>query len=136
MTEAPAALIGGIAQLVPNRLPAPNTAALLPSQAQCVLNERVLGGSNLVFCTPTSAGKSLVAELLISRAFQRRKKALLVLPFVSMVEESTTRLAATFRQLMSSAAGKKRGPPHKISVQARCRPFRTLHAPLARLQQR
>lgn len=92
---------------------------LYPWQFACLLNERVLAGDNLVFSTPTSAGKSLVADLLICRAFMRRKKALLVLPFVSMVEENTQRLSRAFRGMMSTCrtGHKRKRTTRKICVQ-------------------
>ena len=61
-----------------------------------------------------------MADLLICRAFNRRKKALLVLPFVSMVEEATLRLSALFRSVPSAcSAGRKGrgGAPRKVSVE-------------------
>lgn len=43
---------------------------------------------NLVYCAPTSGGKSLVAEVLMLRAVAATGgTALLVLPFVSLCEE-------------------------------------------------
>jgi DNA polymerase theta len=48
----------------------------------------VLRLGNLVYCAPTSGGKSLVAEVLMLRAVAATGgTALLVLPFVSLCEE-------------------------------------------------
>lgn len=59
-------------------------------QYQCLHNYGLLEGRNFVFSMPTSSGKSLVAEFALLRCVHvRKKKALLVLPFVSMVQEKT-----------------------------------------------
>ncbi len=45
-------------------------------------------GGNLVYCAPTSGGKSLVAEVCMLRAAaSTRKPTLLVLPFRALCEE-------------------------------------------------
>ncbi|KAM4683983.1 DNA polymerase theta [Amazona ochrocephala] len=61
---------------------------------------RVLEGKNLVYSAPTSAGKTLVAELLIlKRVLETRKKALLILPFVSVAKEKKSYLQALFQDV-------------------------------------
>ncbi|XP_010084212.1 PREDICTED: DNA polymerase theta, partial [Pterocles gutturalis] len=69
-------------------------------QAECLMLGQVLEGKNLVYSAPTSAGKTLVAELLIlKRVLETRKKALLILPFVSVAKEKKCYLQALFQEV-------------------------------------
>ncbi|XP_009868767.1 PREDICTED: DNA polymerase theta-like, partial [Apaloderma vittatum] len=69
-------------------------------QAECLMLGQVLEGKNLVYSAPTSAGKTLVAELLIlKRVLETRKKALLILPFVSVAKEKKNYLQALFQEV-------------------------------------
>lgn len=60
-------------------------------QGACLQLPGVLAGErNLVFTAPTSAGKSLVADVLVlRRVLGERRKALVVVPYVSIVQERT-----------------------------------------------
>jgi hypothetical protein len=54
-------------------------------QAECLAQPGVSDGSNLVFTAPTSAGKSLVADVLVLRSLIRTSKlAIICLPFVAL----------------------------------------------------
>uniref|UniRef100_A0A3P9AD23 DNA polymerase theta n=1 Tax=Esox lucius TaxID=8010 RepID=A0A3P9AD23_ESOLU len=74
-------------------------SSMFPWQAQCLSMGQVLQGRNLVYSAPTSAGKTLVAELLmLKRVLETRKKALFILPFVSLAKEKMTYLQSVFSE--------------------------------------
>lgn len=58
-------------------------------QVKCLGNSKLLVDfSNLVYSAPTSAGKTLIAEILmIKTILERQKKVIIILPFVSIVRE-------------------------------------------------
>lgn len=57
-------------------------------QVQCLMTTGVLSNQNLVYCAPTGGGKTLIAEFAILKAvLVTRKRAIFVLPFVSLVLE-------------------------------------------------
>ena len=58
-------------------------------QSSCLLGRGLLQGErNLVYTAPTGGGKSLVADILmLKRVIQESRKAILVLPYVALVQE-------------------------------------------------
>jgi DNA polymerase theta len=60
----------------------------------------VLAGRNLVYCAPTSGGKSQVAEVLMLRRLHRTQRPfLLVLPYVALCSEKTAHLEKLLKPL-------------------------------------
>uniref|UniRef100_A0A8C4Q9F1 DNA-directed DNA polymerase n=1 Tax=Eptatretus burgeri TaxID=7764 RepID=A0A8C4Q9F1_EPTBU len=66
---------------------------LFPWQAECLTQSGALLGKNLVYSAPTSAGKTLVAEILVLKhLLEKHQKALITLPYVALAREKTNRL--------------------------------------------
>lgn len=78
-TCRPALLLDTTTDTTPLPWPAVAAAAAVATQAECLNQPNVLDGANLVYCAPTSGGKSLVAEvLMLRRLLVTGKAALLV----------------------------------------------------------
>lgn len=72
--------------------------------------------NNVIYCVPTSGGKTLVAELMILKEILNNKRdALMVLPYISIVQEkmrSMLPFAEKFEFALEEYAGTKgRVPP-------------------------
>ncbi|XP_044743905.1 DNA polymerase theta-like [Chrysoperla carnea] len=72
---------------------------MFPWQVECLSNIKILNEhANLVYSAPTSAGKTLVAEILaIKTVLERQRKVLIILPFVSVVREKMFYFQDIFR---------------------------------------
>ena len=94
-------------------------------------------GSNLVYCAPTSGGKSLVAEVLLIKALMRagqrgrQGRALFILPFHSLVNEKARDLEQTLAPMYRKRA-QRDGPGDASPVPVRAFAGETEGAPLAR----
>lgn len=68
-------------------------------QAECLQIQEVLEGKNLIYSAPTSAGKTLVAELLmLKNVFDTKRKAVMIFPFVSLAKEKLKSLQVRYFQ--------------------------------------
>lgn len=79
----------GLPPEVLEKYEARGVTTMFPWQVKCLNNPKVLKEHrNLLYSAPTSAGKTLVAEILsIKTILERHKKVIFVLPFVSVVRE-------------------------------------------------
>ena len=86
-------------------------------QKECLKMKSVIQGGNLVFSLPTSAGKSLVAEVHLLNHLLKGNSVILVLPFVSIVQEKVAAMSQLAREtgqkfvVEEYAAGNGRIPP-------------------------
>ena len=81
--------------------------SIYPWQAECLLRSRALEGKrNLVYSAPTGGGKSLVADILMLKKVIESpgKKAMLVLPYVALVQEKVRWLRKVVEGLTKSVA--------------------------------
>lgn len=79
----------GLPESVLQKYDSKNLKFMFPWQVECLKNTEALTDSkNLVYSAPTSAGKTLIAEILaIKTVFECQKKVIFILPFVSIVRE-------------------------------------------------
>ncbi|KAI0508367.1 P-loop containing nucleoside triphosphate hydrolase protein [Xylaria bambusicola] len=92
----------GLPEPLINNLNSLGIHSLHPWQKQCLLGPGLLDGTNnLVYSAPTGGGKSLVADvLMLKRVLEdRNAKALLVLPYVALVQEKVRWLRNVVRDL-------------------------------------
>ncbi|CAP33500.2 Protein CBG15258 [Caenorhabditis briggsae] len=87
-------------------------------QQECLSDKRLLNGENCILSLPTGAGKTLIAEILMLReAIVHKRNAILVLPYVAIVQEKISSLApfedAFGINIEEYASNKGRFPPIK-----------------------
>lgn len=82
-----------------------NVVEMFEWQCECLKKPEVLfQGNNLVYSAPTSAGKTFVSEvLMIKNILERKKKALFILPFVSIVREKMFHLQVSFLRFSTTS---------------------------------
>lgn len=76
-------------------------------QASCLLSPGLLTGQrHLVYTAPTGGGKSLVADvLMLKRVVETGRKAILVLPYVALVQEKLKWLRGVVRDVSTGRDG-------------------------------
>ena len=79
----------GLPPLILRKYELRGLTTMFPWQVECLSSPNLLEKNrNLVYSAPTSAGKTLVAEIIVIKTVtERRKKVIFILPFVSVVRE-------------------------------------------------
>lgn len=84
-------------------------------QKECL--EGALPSKNFVFSAPTSGGKSIIAELLMLRAaLHSKKKAVLVLPYLSIVSEKIVQFSELLKSTGLSVASSNEAKVHFADI--------------------
>lgn len=90
---------------------------IYPWQKNCLLGPGLLQGEkNLVYSAPTGGGKSLVADILMLKRVLEDPdaKALLVLPYVALVQEKVRWLRNVVQGISREALGQKQESDQKL----------------------
>ena len=80
----------GLPEALVKNLASLGISSIYPWQSSCLLGRGILTGEkNLVYTAPTGGGKSLVADVLMLKRIieDSTKKAILVLPYVALIQE-------------------------------------------------
>lgn len=87
--------------------------SIYPWQQDCLLRSGAMSGANLVYTAPTGGGKSLVADIVMLKKILEHpgKKALVVLPYVALVQEKTRWLRQVVQGLLKSSVNDVSKPP-------------------------
>lgn len=81
-------------------------------QVECLFSTGIWDGGHLIYCAPTSGGKTLVAELLLLKtAILLKKTVIFVLPYVSLVTEKESYL-----KKLLARYNRSRSPLDRIKV--------------------
>ena len=88
--------------------------SMYPWQSSCLLGRGLLEGErNLVYTAPTGGGKSFVADVLMLKRIieDPSKKAILVLPYVALVQEKLKFLRKVVNQVQKTKGINTEGTP-------------------------
>ncbi|MBT5021807.1 DEAD/DEAH box helicase [Candidatus Woesearchaeota archaeon] len=76
---------------------------LRPSQAKSI-NAGVLNGENVLVCTPTASGKTLVAEIAsLNVVFEKKEKAIYIVPLKALASEKHKEFKKKYGEQMTVA---------------------------------
>ena len=60
---------------------------LFDSWSKIILDGVLSGTKNVLYAAPTSAGKTLVSEIIVANRLSKETKAMLIFPFISLAQE-------------------------------------------------
>ncbi len=77
----------------------PKIETLRPAQVKSI-KKGLLAGNNLLVCTPTASGKTLIAELaMINSIYNRKGKAVYIVPLKALATEKYRHFKRTYRDI-------------------------------------
>src|SRR3989338_9725851 len=80
-----------------------NISELRPAQEKA-LNAGLLEGKNLLICTPTASGKTLIAELAGTKTIlEKEKKAVYIVPLIALANEKSKEFKRKYSSLFKIA---------------------------------